>query len=157
MHIRIMALPLVLALVVGPVMFGTSSCACGTSAAAAASGTGSGGCTGSGGGGGGIQPCSPSAQESNEFGKITAQQAGPQKTVSWGVYPTNSIGQYSVTITVNGQTYDKKNQAYPPHGSAPYDPSNKRYLPSGGTFEINGSITRPGADEEEFYFQCILA
>jgi hypothetical protein len=151
---RVYISALALALTLVPVTFGASACSCGSTADAAA-GTGSGGCSNSG--SQPIQPCSPSAQDSNEFGKIGVQQAGPQKTVYWGVYPTDSVGRYTVTVTVDGQVYDKKNQAYPPHGTAPYDASNKRYLQSGGAFEITGTVTRSGKDEEGFYFQCTLA
>ncbi|MBS2963524.1 hypothetical protein KGA66_10735 [Actinocrinis puniceicyclus] len=48
-------------------------------------------------------------------------------------------------------------QPYPPHGSAVVDAKNKRYLPSGGIFRIDGSVKRPNGQEEVFYFQCKLA
>jgi hypothetical protein len=77
--------------------------------------------------------------------------------VAWGIYPTDPAGQYQVTIDVDGQVYDKKSQPYPPHGSVVYDASNKRYLQSGGIFQITGTLTHPDGSEEGFYFQCTLA
>jgi len=62
-----------------------------------------------------------------------------------------------VTIYVDNQLYDTKKQAYPPHGSIIYDPNNKRYLQSGGTFLISGTLIHPDGSEEGFYFQCTLA
>lgn len=149
---RLMAGPLALAVVLAPVAFTTTSCACGTGSASAAADS-SGGCGTSG----SIQPCSPYAENANEFGKIGVQQSGPQKPVAWGVYPKNPAGVFTVTITVDGQVYDKKTQPYPPHGSSAYDAKNKRYLQSGGTFRIDGTIARPNGATEGFYFQCTLA
>ncbi len=151
MRVRLMVWPLVVAVVLAPVMFSAAGCACGAGAAAAAS---SGGCGDSG---GGVQPCSPSATDANFNGRIGAQQAGPQKPVAWGVYPQDAAGLFTVTITVDGQVYDKKTQPYPPHGSVVYDTANKRYLPTGGIFRIDGSVKRPNGQEEVFYFQCKLA
>jgi hypothetical protein len=134
----------------------TSACGCPTADAAASTS----GCSAGGSGGGGgetVQPCSPGIQRENEFGRIAVQQAGPQQAVAWGVYPTNPAGTYTLTITVDGQIYDKKTQAYPPHGSTVYDRANKRLLPSGGTFAIDGTIVRPDGSKEGFYFRCTLA
>lgn len=152
---RFVPVPVALALVFAPVAFAASSCACGTNTVGAATPAGSGGCSSSG--SGSVQKCSPYAENSNEFGKIGVQQAGPQKPVAWGVYPKNVAGVFTVTITVDGQVYDKKTQPYPPHGSSAYDEANKRYLQSGGTFRIDGTIARPHGETEGFYFQCTLA
>lgn len=152
MRARVISLPLAAAVALAPVAFGVSGCACGPRTAAAAS---SSSCSGSG--AGGVQPCSPSATDSNFNGRIGAQQAGPQTPVAWGVYPQDSAGVFAVTITVDGQVYDKKTQPYPPHGSVAYDAKNKRYLQSGGIFRIDGSVTRPNRQEEVFYFPCKLA
>ena len=152
---RLMAAPLALAVVLAPVAFGAAGCACGSGTAVAAADS-SGGCESSG--SGGVQPCSPSATDANFNGRIGAQQAGPQKPVAWGVYPGDPVGVFTVTITVDGQVYDKKPpQPYPPHGSIVYDAENKRYLQSGGVFRIDGSVKRANGQQEEFYFQCKLA
>src|SRR5947209_15256440 len=152
MRVRLMIWPLAVAVMLASVMFSAAGCACGGGAAAAAAS--SGGCSGSG---GGVQSCSPSATDANFNGRIGAQQAGPQKPVAWGVYPQDPAGVFTVTITVDGQVYDKKTQPYPPHGSAIVDAKNKRSLQSGGIFRIDGSVKRPNGQEEVFYFQCKLA
>jgi hypothetical protein len=155
MRRRLVAGVLPLALAVVPFSMATAGCGCSAPASIAAAGSG-GGCSG-GGGGGGIQSCSPGASRSDEYGRIAVQQAGPQRPVAWGVYPSDPVGAYQVTIDVDGQVYDKKSQTYPPHGSVTYDPNNRRYLPSGGVFQITGSLTHPDGTEEGFYFQCTLA
>jgi hypothetical protein len=148
---RLMAAPLALAVVLAPVAFAASSCACGSSAAAATSGS-SGGCSGSA-----VQPCSPSAQRSNAFGRIGVQQAGPRKTIQWGVYPTNSFGTMTIQITIGGaNVLGPYTKPYAQHGSIPYDPANKRYLASGDVLSITGTWVT-SKDSEGFYFQCKLA
>jgi hypothetical protein len=150
---RFVPAPLALALTLAPIVFVASSCACGSDSTASATASPSAGCTSSG----SVQPCSPYAEEQNSNGKIGVQQAGPQKPVAWGVYPKDPVGDFTVTITVDGQVYDKKSQPYPPHGSIAYDAANRRYLPSGATFRIDGTIARPNGGTEVFYFQCTLA
>ena len=157
MRKRMIASILMLGLVVVPFSMATAGCSCSASAAAATPQSASSGCSGGGGGGGSVQPCSPGAQEQDEYGKIAVQQKGPQKPVAWGIYPADPVGEYQVTVDVDGQIYDKKNQPYPPHGSVTYDPNNKRYLQSGGVFQITGTLTHPDGSEEGFYFQCTLA
>lgn len=154
MRKRLIVSVLPLAVILAPLSAVTSAC-CGSSAAASKA-SGSGGC--SGGGGSQIQSCSRYAEDKNEFGKIAVQQKGPQQPVAWGVYPTDPAGVFKVTITVDDQVYDDKPaQPYPPHGSVKVDPSNKRYLQSGATFSITGTVTRAGDIQEGFYFNCTLA
>lgn len=151
---RLISAPLALAVVLAPVVFVISSCACGTGTAAAATSGSSSGCTGPG----SVQSCSPSASDANFNGRLGAQQAGPQRPVAWGVYPKDPVGVFTVTVTVDGQVYDKKPpQLYPPHGSVVFDAKNKRYLQSGGTFRLDGSVKRANGQIEEFYLQCTLA
>jgi hypothetical protein len=142
---RLVSVPLALAVVLAPVAFAASSCACGSSAAAAATSGYSGGCSSSA--SGAVKPCSPYAEDSNGFGKIGVQQAGPQKPVAWGVYPKDPAGVFTVTIMVDGQVYDKKTQPYPPHGSSAYDAGNKRYLQSGGGFPLRCGHDLSGLSE----------
>ena len=53
--------------------------------------------TGGPGSGGSIPSCSPSHVRENEFGRIAAQQSGPQQPVVWGVYPKKLGDQYVVS------------------------------------------------------------
>lgn len=154
MRVRLMMWPLVVAVRLAPVMFGAAGCACGAGAAAAADS--SSGCGGSG-SGGSIQSCSPSAVRSNEFGKIGVQQAGPQQTIQWGVYPANSFGTMTIQITIGGaNVLGPYTKPYPQHGSIPYDPNNKRFLTSDDVLTITGTWVT-AKDKEGFYFQCKLA
>jgi hypothetical protein len=151
MNIRTMTIPLAFALVVGPVVFGTSSCSCGSSAAAA-TGSGSGGCSGSA----PIQPCSPKAVGQSTMGRIAVSQAGPGKTVIWQVLASRAAGVYSTTITIGStKVYGPLSQDYPPHGSFPAGVPGG--LPGGAVFSISGTFAPPTDDVEEYFFQCLLA
>jgi hypothetical protein len=95
-----------------------------------------------------LEPCSPGFHPANEYGSISAQQAGPGYGIQWGVYPNTPAETYSVDIFINGKRVDHKDQAYPPHGSV-----NAVDVPSGGLFQLTGTATL-GSDIAYFYLTC---
>jgi len=94
------------------------------------------------------EPCSPGFQPANEFGSISAQQAGPGDGIQWGVYPNTPADTYSVDIYINGKRVDHKDQDYQPHGSV-----NAVDVPSGAIFQLTGTATL-GSDIAYFYLTC---
>ncbi len=94
------------------------------------------------------EPCSPGFQPANEYGSISAQQAGPGDGIQWGVYPNTPADTYSVDIYINGKRVDHKDQDYQPHGSV-----NAVDVPSGAIFQLTGTATL-GSDIAYFYLTC---
>jgi hypothetical protein len=101
--------------------------------------------------------CSPSYVDENEFGRISAQQAGPGKAIAWGVYPKKTYARYVVRLYVDSRKLPSgKNQAYPPHGTVNPADIRKRQK-AGSVFRIDGETYDAEGIRFSFFLRCRLA
>jgi hypothetical protein len=61
--------------------------------------------------------CSPSYVAPSKYGNYSAQQAGPGRSIQWGIYPNFAASHYTVNVFMGSRRVDDKDQSYPPHGS----------------------------------------
>lgn len=66
--------------------------------------------------------CSPSYVDENDFGRVTARQAGPGALIQWGVYPNRSYKRYVVRLYIDSRKLGGgRDQNYEPHGTVDAD------------------------------------
>ena len=100
-------------------------------------------------------PCSPSYIDSNEFGRISAQQAKAGADVLWGVQPNVPFERIVVRVYAGSRKVDGKNQSYEAHGVVPAQQIRK--AGSGSIFRIEGETYDASGNATGFFLRCRLA
>jgi hypothetical protein len=95
--------------------------------------------------------CSPSYVAPSKYGNYSAQQAGPGRSIQWGIYPNFAASHYTVDVFMGSRRVDHKDQSYPPHGSV-----NAVDVRHHVDFTVSGTITR-GKDHVYFDLTCTTA
>jgi hypothetical protein len=104
-----------------------------------------------------MHSCSPSYVDENEFGRISAQQAGPAASIQWGIYPKKSYKRYVVRLYIDGRKLSGgKNQGYEPHGTVNAD-TVKAKGKIGSVFRIEGETYDAHGRKYRFFLRCRLA
>jgi hypothetical protein len=104
-----------------------------------------------------VHSCSPSYVDQNEFGRISAQQAGPGAAIAWGVYPRRPYERYVARLYIDARKLGGgKNQSYAPHGTVPAATVRAKGR-SGSVFRIDGETYDAGGGITQFFLRCRLA
>lgn len=105
------------------------------------------------GAGGPDTSCSPEIAYTNDYGTVSIQQGGPNKSIQWGACPTIELaGTYTATVYRNGKKIDgPKVQFYPPHGSLMAGRSK-----AGDVIRVEGTFSN-GEISQSFWLECVAA
>jgi len=101
--------------------------------------------------------CSPSYVDEDEFGRVSAQQAGPGALIQWGVYPKRSYQRYTVRLYIDSRKLSGgRDQDYEPRGTVDADVVMAKGK-TGSVFRLEGETHDARGQKHKFVLRCRLA
>ena len=101
--------------------------------------------------------CSPGYVDENDFGRVSAEQAGPGALIQWGVYPKRSYQRYVVRLYIDSRKLGGgRDQNYEPHGTVNADTVTAKGK-TGSVLRIEGETYDAQGRKYKFFLRCRLA